>query len=103
MKLPVAAYWRLFSRYVRPVWPGMVFLAVLLAANVGLQLFNPRIARAFIDGARAGLPLESVDWTAVGFLVVAILIQVVSVAEGYVAENVGWIATNALRADLFEH
>jgi ABC-type multidrug transport system fused ATPase/permease subunit len=103
MKLSYAAYWRLFARYVKPVWLGVVILALLLAANVGLQLLNPWIARAFIDGARAGLPLESLTLTALAFLAVAILIQLASVAEGYVAENVGWLATNALRLDLAEH
>jgi len=103
MKISYAAYWRLFSRYVKPVWRGLVILALLLAANIGLQLLNPRIARAFIDGARAGVPLGSLTATALGFLAVAILIQVASVAEGYVAENVGWLATNALRVDLAEH
>jgi ATP-binding cassette, subfamily B, bacterial len=103
MNLSYAAYWRLFARYVKPVWLGLVILALLLAANIGLQLLNPWIARAFIDGARAGLPLESLTLTALGFLAVAILIQLASVAEGYVAENVGWLATNALRLDLTEH
>jgi ABC-type multidrug transport system fused ATPase/permease subunit len=103
MKLSYAAYWRLFARYVKPVWLGLVLLALLLAANIGLQLLNPWIARAFIDGARAEVPLESLTLTALAFLAVAILIQVASVAEGYVAENVGWLATNALRLDLVEH
>jgi ABC-type multidrug transport system fused ATPase/permease subunit len=40
---------------------------------------------------------------AVAFLVVALGTQVASVAETYVAEDIGWRTTNALRADLTRH
>jgi ATP-binding cassette subfamily B protein len=98
-----AAYRRLLARYLRPIWPGLILLGLLLVANVGLQLLNPWIAKAFIDGAQVGVPIEVLTQTALEFLLIALLIQAVSVAEGYVAENVGWLATNALRADLTEH
>lgn len=96
-------YRRLLLRYLRPLWPGLLLLTLLLVANVGLQLLNPLIAKSFIDGAQAGVPVGVLTATAIEFLTVALLIQGVSVAEGYVAENVGWLATNALRADLTEH
>lgn len=98
-----AAYRRLLVRYLRPLRPGLLLLTLFLVANVGLQLLNPWIAKSFIDGARAGAPVETLTATAIVVLAVALLIQGVSVAEGYVAENVGWLATNALRADLLEH
>jgi ABC-type multidrug transport system fused ATPase/permease subunit len=97
------AYGRLLFRYLRPVWRGLLLLALLLFANVGLQLLNPWIAKSFIDGAQVGVPVGALTVTAITFLAVALLIQGASVAEGYVAENVGWLATNALRADLAEH
>ena len=97
------AYWRLLLRYLRPLWRALLLLTLFLFANVGLQLLNPWIAKSFIDRAQAGVPVEALTVTAIEFLVVALLIQGVSVAEGYVAENVGWLATNALRADLTEH
>ncbi|HEY8694007.1 MAG TPA: ABC transporter ATP-binding protein, partial [Chloroflexota bacterium] len=81
----------------------MLLLTLFLVANVGLQLLNPWIAKSFIDGAQAGVPVAALTVTAIEFLAVALLNQGVSVAEGYVAENVGWLATNALRADLMEH
>jgi len=37
------------------------------------------------------------------FLVVALLTQAVSVVATYLGEQVGWLATNSLRADLAEH
>ncbi len=97
------AYRRLLLRYLRPLWPGLLLLTVFLVANVGLQLLNPWLAKSFLDGAQAGVPVAALTTTAIEFLVVALLIQGVSVAEGYVTENVGWLATNALRADLIEH
>ena len=99
----ITAYRRLLVRYLRPLWPVLLLLTLFLVANVGLQLLNPWIAKSFIDGAQAGVPVEVLTTTAVEFLAVALLIQGVSLAEGYVAENVGWLATNALRADLTEH
>ncbi|HEV7216604.1 MAG TPA: ABC transporter ATP-binding protein, partial [Chloroflexota bacterium] len=57
----------------------------------------------FIDGAQAAAPLRTLLTAAVLYLAVALLSQVSSVAETYMAEQVGWIATNRLRADLTLH
>ncbi|MDP9382759.1 MAG: ABC transporter ATP-binding protein/permease [Chloroflexota bacterium] len=78
-------------------------LAVLLLGNIGLQLVGPLILRRFIDGAMRGDALSTLLVAAGIFLGVALLAQIVSVAEVYVAENVGWTATNKLRADLALH
>jgi ATP-binding cassette subfamily B protein len=75
----------------------------LLLANIALQLINPQFLRAFIDGAQAAAPLRTLFVAALSYLGVAILSQVSSVAETYLAEQVGWIATNGLRADLTLH
>src|SRR5262249_11962171 len=50
-----------------------------------------------------GERLERLVWPALLFLGVALLTQAASVAETYVAENLGWRTTNALRADLTRH
>jgi ABC-type multidrug transport system fused ATPase/permease subunit len=93
----------LLATYLRPEWPVAVLLGLLLFAGIGLQLANPQIARTFIDHAQAGEPLERLVWTALLFLGVALLTQAATVAETYVAENLGWRTTNALRADLTRH
>ncbi len=98
-----AIYRRLLVRYLRPIWPGILLLGLFLVGSVGLQLLNPWIVKSFIDAAQAGAPVEALTASAIEFLGIALLIQVVSVAEAYVAENVGWVATNAVRADLTEH
>ena len=93
----------LLSTYLRPEWPRAVLLGLLLFAGIGLQLANPQIARTFIDQAQAGAPFERLVRIALLFLGVALLTQVATVAETYVAENLGWRTTNALRADLTRH
>lgn len=93
----------LLATYLRPQWPRAVLLGALLFAGIGLQLANPQIARTFIDQAQAGAPFDRLVRTALVFLAVALLTQVAVVAETYVADNLGWRTTNALRADLTQH
>ncbi|HLH74431.1 MAG TPA: ABC transporter ATP-binding protein, partial [Chloroflexota bacterium] len=62
------AYRRLLLRYLRPLWPGLLLLTVFLVANVGLQLLNPWLAKSFLDGAQAGVPVAALTTTAIEFL-----------------------------------
>src|SRR5439155_11594847 len=66
-------------------------------------LANPQIAKTFIDQAQAGQPFERLVRIAIFFLGVAFFTQVATVLETYVAEDLGWRTTNALRADLTRH
>jgi ABC-type multidrug transport system fused ATPase/permease subunit len=93
----------LLATYLRPEWPRAVLLGLLLIVGIGLQLANPLIAKTFIDHAQAGEPLEGLVWIALLFIGVAVLTQAATVAETYVAEDLGWRTTNALRADLTRH
>jgi ABC-type multidrug transport system fused ATPase/permease subunit len=99
----MAGYRQLFSRYVLPRWRMAAVLGCLLLATIGLQLANPLILRRFIDGAQRGDSLGTLTAIAGAFLAVAILAQVVSVVETYVAQDLGWLATNQLRVDLAVH
>jgi ATP-binding cassette, subfamily B, bacterial len=74
-----------------------------LFAGIGLQLANTQIARTLIDRAEVGEPLEQLVWIALLCLGVAPQTQAASVAETYVAEDLGWRTTNALRIDLTRH
>jgi ATP-binding cassette subfamily B protein len=76
---------------------------MLLFAVIGAQLANPQIAKTFIDQAQAGAPFDRLVRIAALFLVVAAFSQVAIVLEAYVAEDLGWRTTNALRADLTHH
>ena len=93
----------LLATYLRPEWPRVILLGLLLFAGIVLQLANPQIASTFIDHAEAGEPFERLAWIALLFLAVALVTHAAAVAETFVAEELGWRTTNALRADLTRH
>ena len=103
MKIPLRQYLDLLSGYLKPQWRRAALLAVLLFASIAAQLINPQIMRFFIDTATAKGPLSDLRNAALIFIGVALLQQLVSVAATYTSENVGWTATNALRADIARH
>lgn len=97
------SYRDLLGRYLRPHRRLATVLILLVAANIGLQLLNPQILRSFIDSAQRGSSLRSLTLIALAFLAVAVGTQIATIAETYIAENLGWLATNRLRADLALH
>jgi ABC-type multidrug transport system fused ATPase/permease subunit len=101
--MPDKAVRELLAAYLRPLRPRLALLAVLFFAGVGLQLVNPLLAKTFIDRAGAGAPFDDLVRIAGVLLAVALLTQAATVAEVYVAEDVGWRTTNALRVDLTAH
>jgi len=103
VKIPLREYRALLARYLAPQAGQVLLLALLLFGSIALQLVNPQIMRRFLDTAQAGGVMSSLIRLALLFLSLALVQQVVSVAEVYVGERVGWTATNALRADLTEH
>jgi ABC-type multidrug transport system fused ATPase/permease subunit len=103
MNLPIKAYWDLLSQHIRPQKRRFLLLTVLLLGSIGLRIFAPQIMRSFIDSALAGAALQTLTWTALSFVGVALLQQVIAVRVTYLGENVSWTATNALRAELAWH
>jgi ABC-type multidrug transport system fused ATPase/permease subunit len=91
------------AAYLRPQWRRVALLAAVFTAAIGLQLANPQLAKTFIDEASAGAPFDRLVRIAGIFLAVALLTQLAAVAEVYVAEDLGWRTTNALRVDLTAH
>jgi ATP-binding cassette, subfamily B, bacterial len=96
-------YWRLLAHYLRPQWPRMSLLAVILCGAIGMQVVTPLVASRFIDQATSGAALRDLIYLALLTVALALAGQIMAVAETYVAENVSWAATNALRADLVAH
>jgi ATP-binding cassette, subfamily B, bacterial len=78
-------------------------LGACLAGSIGLQLFIPQIIRSFIDLASARGPTSELTRLALTYLGFSILNQLLSAMSTYVSANIGWTATNALRADVFRH
>ena len=81
----------------------MCLLAVILCGTIAVQVVAPLVASRFIDRATAGGAMRDLIFLALLTMGLALVGQGVAVAETYVAENVSWAATNALRADLVAH
>lgn len=96
-------YWGLLSHYLRSEWRRMVLLGLILCVLIAAQVITPLLASRFIDQATSGGAMNGLIVLALLTMVVALLVQGVSVAETFLAENVAWTATNALRADLLAH
>jgi hypothetical protein len=111
LDIPFKPYWDLLAGYVRPERRRFALLSVLLLSKIGLQLAHPQIMRTFIDVATQSTPLgaEGGETSSVLFrsgllyLLVAIVLQAVTVAVAYVGKDLGWRTTNTLRADLARH
>src|SRR5512147_76535 len=103
MNLSLKAYWNLLSDHIRPQKGRFILLAALMFGSIGLRIFAPQIMRKFIDSALAGEALQTLTWTAVAFIGIALIQQAVAVSVTYLGENVAWTATNDLRAELAEH
>lgn len=97
------SYGAFLLTYLRPQRGRVAALFALLLAGIGLQLANPQLLRRFIDLVTAGGSLGALTLVALIFLATAVAGQGITIAETYVAEGVGWTATNGLRADLALH
>lgn len=103
MNLSFKAYWDLLSQHIRPQKGRFVLLAGMLLVSIALRILAPQIMRKFIDSALAGQALQTLTITALTFIGVALIQQVIAVSVTYLGENVAWTATNALRAELAWH
>lgn len=103
MHVPLTAYGALLATYLQRQWRPVLILALLLFSSLGLQLWNPQIVRQFIDSAQAGTAQEALFGVALLYLAVGLAQQTLTVLATLFSENVGWTATNALRADLAAH
>jgi len=103
MNLPFKTYWDLLSQHIRPQKGRFALLIILLLGSIGLRIITPQIMRSFIDAALAGQALQTLSLTALAFIGIALIQQVISVGVKYMGENVAWTATNALRAELAWH
>jgi ATP-binding cassette subfamily B protein len=100
---PGNPYIDLFRRYVAPQWRRTALLGALILGNIGLQLLGPQLLRSFIDSAIGGAAIETLARIALAFVGVALVTHVFIASSTYVGEDLGWTATNALRADLALH
>ena len=101
--IPVRSYFTLLSDYLRPQRAKVVLLSVLLVGVIGLQLLNPQLIKRFIDTAVDGGDTSALIPLAVTFMLIAVIQQGLAIWSTYLAEDIGWMATNQLRSELTDH
>jgi len=101
MKVSFRYYFSLLRTYLKPHWCNVSLLALLLFASIGLEIFNPQLLGHFIDSIQSSikvlLPI------ALLFIGLVIANQFITALASYLSEDIGWRATNELRADLTLH
>lgn len=103
MNMQLRQYWQLLAKYLRPLWPQMLGLTLLLFGGIGLQLLVPQVIGRFIDTTQADGSSLAIVFMTILYITLAILQKLVDFFSTYLAETIGWTATNALRADLVGH
>jgi len=103
MNITLKQYYQILAKYLRVQRGRTALLALLVFGSIGLQIVTPQIMLYFIDAAMSGKPLHLLLLVAILFTLSALVAQIVGVGAAYVGENVGCVATNALREDLATH
>jgi ATP-binding cassette, subfamily B, bacterial len=93
----------LLARYLKPYWGRAALLGVLILGATGLQLFEPQVVGAFVDGVQAGASTLALLRLALLYLAAAVFRRTLAVASAYLTQDVRWRATNRLRGDLVRH
>jgi ABC-type multidrug transport system fused ATPase/permease subunit len=96
-------YRSILAQYLKPQWLRVLVLLLVLLGGTGLQLLNPQLLAAFIDTAIAGGSLTTLLQLGALFLGIALAVQILTVAETYLAADIGLRATNQLRSHLTLH
>lgn len=97
------AEWRgLIETYLRPHRRLVALLAVVLFTTIGLQVVIPQVVRLFIDRATSPEGGSLALLTAL-YVAAALLQQGFRVVSAWLGEQLGWVTTNDLRADLMAH
>ena len=96
-------YFEFLGRYLRPLWPRMLMLALLLFGGTGLSVLSPLLIRQFLDISQEQGDLRSLYIAALLFSGVGFTVFALSPVTRYVGSDVAWRATNRLRSDLILH
>ena len=102
-KVRFRQYAALLSQYLKPQWIRVTLLAIFMFTGIGLGLLNPQILRYFIDTAKTGGATRNLIIAGGVFFAIGALGQVVMLVNTYLAQDVGWRATNGMRGDLASH
>jgi ATP-binding cassette, subfamily B, bacterial len=102
-RVTLRQYGALFATYLGPQWFRVGCMALLLIASIVLDLLGPQLIRTFIDTAQSNSGVQVLSVIALAYLGVALGSKLIAACATYFSENVGWTATNQLRADLTAH
>ncbi|WP_216324776.1 ABC transporter ATP-binding protein [Deinococcus aestuarii] len=96
---------RVLREYLGPLRGQVAALAALLLTGTGLNLLLPQLLRQFVDGAKlgAGADVGLLARLAGAYIALGVGVQLLTAGATYVGAQVGWTATNRLRADLMRH
>ena len=100
---PMNTHRALLRTYVLPQSSRVAGLAALLLLNLLAQFALPWLVKQFIDAALAKAALQTLLITGGVHLLLATLANVTHIGWTYVAQNIGLVATNRIRADLTLH
>ena len=97
------SYLSLQGRFLRPLWPLVLLLGVLLLAGTALRLIAPQMVRQFIDLATEQGSLNLLYTAAIIFIATGVGGHLVIGVTRYLGSDVAWRATNRLRSDITSH
>ena len=103
MLASIRLYAQLLGKYLRPYWPVVALVGLLMLGATVLQVVAPQIVRRFIDLASEQGDLDSLYMAAVLFLGAGISVHVLQALYKYIGRGIAWRATNRLRLDLTLH
>lgn len=99
----MTTHWRFLIKFLRPQWQRVLLLSLLILTGIGLQLLNPQVMRYFIDTTQSTGATPALIVAALVYLGVGLAQHGLTLANTALSLDVGWRATNALRADLLRH
>ena len=103
MLASIRLYAQLLGKYLRPYWPVVALVGLLMLGATVLQVVAPQIVRRFIDLASEQGDLDSLYMAAVLFLGAGISVHLLQALYKYMGRGIAWRATNRLRLDLTLH
>ncbi|MCA9953636.1 MAG: ABC transporter ATP-binding protein [Anaerolineales bacterium] len=95
--------WQLLRVYLRPYSTRLLGLTALLTVSIALQLYGPQVIRDFLDAAQNGTAVRLLVALGLLYFGVTVIQKGVALWTTYLSEDLGWAATNSLRADLAAH
>ncbi|MCB9134122.1 MAG: ABC transporter ATP-binding protein [Anaerolineales bacterium] len=101
--LNFSVYRHYLTTYLRPQAGKVALLTLVFLTAIGLELWLPQILANFIDLALAREATAILLRVAGLYLLIGLISQTLTIAETYLATDVGLTATNRLRADLARH